>query len=135
MEEMYEVSCKIRKGSTDYCVVPLHKQPWSSCSCCRFIPKIEYEYCRICVVSVVRACWNPQWCRCFGCSSCVCVFGCLVCMKLLMLSVIKLGCMRCPCGISENVFYFGLPPYLVCMKVLLLSVIKLGCKCCIDWKW
>ena len=48
MDEMYEINGKNSKGSTDYCVLPLHP-------CCRFIAKFEYEYCRICVVAVVRA--------------------------------------------------------------------------------
>ena len=47
MDEMYEISCKISKASTDYYVLPLHP-------CYRFIAKSKYEYCRICVVSVVR---------------------------------------------------------------------------------
>ena len=34
------------------------------------------------------------WWRCFGCSGCVCVLGCLVCIEILMLSFIKLGCIR-----------------------------------------
>ena len=60
------------------------------------------------------------------------MFGCLVCIKLLMLLVINLGCMRCHCGMSENILTFGLSLfYLVCMKVPLLSVIKLGCKHCL----
>ena len=47
--------------------------------------KFEYEYSKICIVSVVRAqnlCywWNPRWCRCFGCLGCVCLVCCLVCM-------------------------------------------------------
>ena len=51
----------------------------------QFIAKFEYEYSRICVVSVAGAetlCqwWNSRWCCCFGCSDCVCLFGCLVCM-------------------------------------------------------
>ena len=41
--------------------------------------KFEYEFSRICTVSVVKAqtwCWwwNPRWCRYFGCLGCACFF-------------------------------------------------------------
>ena len=63
------------------------------------------------------------------------VLCCLVCMKVPMLSFIKLGCIRCHCCMKENILNFGLSPFcLVCIKFLMLSVIKLGCKRCIDWK-
>ena len=71
----------------------------------------------------------------FGCSGCVCVFSCLVCMKILVLSFIKLGCKRYCCGMKENILNSALSPLgLVYIKFLALSVIKIGCKCCIDWK-
>ena len=47
--------------------------------------KSEYEYSKICVVSIVRAqtlskWWNQHWCRCFGCLGCTCLVCCLECM-------------------------------------------------------
>ena len=79
---------------------------------------------------------KPTEIRCFGCLGCLC--ACLFDMyetKLLMLSVIKLGCMCCRCTMSENILTFGLSPlYLACMELLLLSVIKLGCKRFVGWK-
>ena len=55
-----------------------------------------------------------------GCLGCVCVFSCLVCMKVFMLPFIKLGCIRCRCGIKENIFNFALSPLcLVYMKCLM----------------
>ena len=70
-----------------------------------------------------------------GCSGCVYVFGCLVCMNVPMLSFIKLGCLRCRCGMKENILNFVLSPLrMVYMKFLMSSVIKLGCKRCIGWK-
>ena len=56
----------------------------------------------------------------FGCPGCVCVFSCLICMKILMLSFIKLGCIRCRCGMNENILNFALSPLcLVYMKCLM----------------
>ena len=88
----------------------------------QFLAELEYEYC-------------GMWL--FGLSVCVCmcVFSFLVCMKVLMLSFIKLGCTRCRCGMKEYILNFALPPLcLVYIKFLMSSVIKLGCKRCIDWK-
>ena len=112
---------------------------------------------RNCSASQVQICggrWNVQnswWMKCtksanflrslkmntaeFGCPGCVCVFSCLVCMRILMLSFIKLGCIRCRCDMKEDILNCALYPLcLVYMKFLMPSVIKLRCKRCIDWK-
>ena len=47
--------------------------------------------------------WNP---RCFGSLGCACMFCCLICMKVRMLSFIKLGCIRRRCGMKENILNF-----------------------------
>ena len=61
---------------------------------------------------------------------------CLVCMKVLKTSVIKLTWIRCRCSMNENILAFGLSPFcLVYMKVLLLSVIKLDCIWCCYWEY
>ena len=67
------------------------------------------------------------------------LFGLCVCVWLLgmyeslMLSFIKLGCIRCCCGMKENTLNFALSPLcLLYMKFLIASVIKLGCKRFID---
>ena len=75
-------------------------------------------------------------CACVCVRACVCVFSCLVCMKILMLSFIKLGCIRCRYGMKENILTCALPPlcYTFLVKFLVPSVTKLGCKRCIDWK-
>ena len=54
------------------------------------------------------------------------MFGCLVCMKIFMLSFIKLSCIRCHCVVKENILNFAFSPlFLVYMKVLMSSVLKL----------
>ena len=84
----------------------------------QFLVEFEYEYCRI---------WL------FG--LCVCVLSCLVCIKVLMLSSKKLGCIRCRCGMKENILNFALSPLcLVYMKFLMPLVIELGCNRCIGSK-
>ena len=73
------------------------------------IAKFEYEYSRICIISVVTAFLfvvKPTLMTFFGCSSCVSMFGCLACMKILMLSFIKLGCLHCRWGMKENILIF-----------------------------
>ena len=114
----------LSKPSTDF---------WGSVKCTKFVmdemyeigqflAEFKYEYCRICVVSVVSCksinfvlivkstLMSLFWL--FG--LCVCVFTCLVCMKVLMLSFIKLGCMRCCCRMEKNILSFvtatGLEP-------------------------
>ena len=92
------------------------------------------------------------WYRCFSCSSWVCVFSCLVCMKVLILSFIKLDCIRCRCGMigivgircigwKQWVEIFLLSVKMSClrcfwcaMKFLMPSVIKLGCRRYFSWK-
>ena len=57
-------------------------------------------------------------------------------MKVLMLSVIKLGGTRCRYVINGNILNFAVSPLCVLyMNFLMLSVINLGCKRCIGWKW
>ena len=92
----------------------------------QFLAEFEYEYCRI---------WLSGLCVCVCVCVCVFVFSCLVCMKILMLSFIKLGFIRCRCGMKENILSFALSPLcLVYIKFLMPSVIKLGPKRCIDWE-
>ena len=33
MDKMYETACKISKQATDYCIVPLYKQPYDLVVC------------------------------------------------------------------------------------------------------
>ena len=47
-------------------------------------------------------------------------------MKVLTVSAIKLGCMRCVCGMNENILALSLL-YVVSAEVLIASIIKLGC--------
>ena len=98
--------------------------------------EFEYEYCRIylsckSINFVLQA--KSTLMSFFRCSGCAHVFSCLVCMKVLMLSFIKLGCIRCCCGMKENILTFALSPLcLVYIKLPMPSVTKLGCKRCIN---
>ena len=67
----------------------------------------------------------------FGCLGCACVFGYLVCMKVLH----KIGFIRSHCDMKDNILNFALSLLcLVYMKFFMLSVAKLGWKRCIGWK-
>ena len=127
----------VSKPSTDF---------WGSLKCTQFVMdemyeigqflEFEYEYCRIYLscksINVVLLAKSTLM-SLFGCSCCACVFSCLVCMKVLMLSFIKLGCIRYCCGMKENILTFALSPLcLVYIKLPMPSVTKLSCKRCID---
>ena len=94
--------------------------------------KFEYEYSRICVASVVRAqtlCCGETHVDVVVLVVWVVFVWFVVCYVWL----IKLGCIRCCCGM--NILNFGLSLLcLVYMKFLKAKVLELGCKRCIDWK-
>ena len=69
----------------------------------------------------------------FGLCVCVLLFGMY---QILTISFIKLGCLRCRCGMKENILNFVLSALcLVYIKFLMPSIIKLGFKRCVGWKW
>ena len=69
----------------------------------------------------------------FGLCVCVLLFSMY---QILTISFIKLGCLRCRCGMNENILNFVLSALcLVYIKLLIPSIIKLTFKRCIDWKW
>ena len=79
--------------------------------------------------------WLFGLCVCVCCLG-ICVFGLFGMYESSSPVIHKLGCIRCRCGIKENILNFALPSLcLVYMKFLMPLVIKLNCKLIGNSKW
>ena len=98
----------------------------------QFIMNFEAEYSRVWVAYDVRAWITTSFMLLLWLFVCVRLFGCLVRLKVFMLSFIKLSCIRCRCSKEERIHNIASSPLcLVFMKFLILTVIKLGFRHCI----